>query len=145
MAQEAESAAQALTEAERLGRAVKDDSAWQGRYSLVFSCASAAAVLGLGAFPTKVAALTVTGLWVAFVAGISAWSARRPVSARGFGTRHVTMIVCWALVYVAVLVPGLAVFRGQMAWWVPGAVAVALPGIIVARLDAAPRTRAVAP
>jgi hypothetical protein len=46
------------------------------------------------------------------------------------------MIGSWALVYLAVLLPGVTWFKGNPAWWLPGAVAVAVPSLLMARLTA---------
>jgi hypothetical protein len=55
------------------------------------------------------------------------------------------MIAGWGLLYATVLALGTALFPGEPGWWLPGAVAVSLPGFVSAYLTsrrlARPETR----
>jgi hypothetical protein len=46
------------------------------------------------------------------------------------------IMATWGLLYAAVLMGGMAWFRGEPVWWVPGAVVVSLPAFVGAVLEA---------
>ena len=78
----------------------------------------------------------------AALAPVGSPAARRP-GPRAVGTRRRTAVgaVSWAVVYGAVLVAGLVVWPGSVAYWVPAALVSAVPLLVAAwrpaRRDAA--------
>ncbi|MFF7727751.1 hypothetical protein [Streptomyces sp. NPDC008001] len=132
---EATAAAAALARAQILDSAVRDRSRWFARYQLVFGFMAAAAVLGSSLIDGPGAAITFGVLWAAAVSALGLYGARQPVNRRGLTRRHHTMIALWGLLHAAVITPGTIWFRGDPAWWVSGAVVVALPWLIGAWLD----------
>ncbi len=58
------------------------------------------------------------------------------VSSAGFGRRWVRAVAGWGVLYAAMMVLGLNLFRGDLAFWLPAAVAAALPLALGARAEA---------
>ncbi|MFF3547541.1 hypothetical protein [Streptomyces platensis] len=129
-------AAAALARVQELDSTVRKSSKWYVRYQVLYGCAAAIMVLSIGLLPPPHGVAIGTGFWMATVAGLSVYAVRQRVSRRGFGRRHVGMIMVWALLYFAVLFPGVMWHQGAASWWVPGAAVVALPGLIGGYLEA---------
>lgn len=129
-------AAAALARVQELDSTVRKSSKWYVRYQVLYGCAAAVMVLSIGLLPPPYGVAIGTGFWMATVAGLSFYAVRQRVSRRGFGRRHIGMIMVWALLYLAVLFPGVMWHQGAASWWVPGAVVVALPGLIGGYLEA---------
>ncbi|GGX72248.1 hypothetical protein [Streptomyces hiroshimensis] len=127
---EATAAATALARAQALDSTVRSGSRWFVRYQWLFGCAAAVAVLACGLIDGPAGAIVFAVLWVAAVTTLAVWANRQPVSRHGLGRRHHVMIAAWGLLHAAVITPGTIWFRGDLAWWVPGAVVVALPGLV---------------
>ncbi|MFE0377672.1 hypothetical protein ACFW1M_19270 [Streptomyces inhibens] len=132
----AKDAAAALARAQELSSTVRAGAKWYVRYQVVYGCAAAVVVLAIGLLSRPYGVAIGVGFWGLVVAGLSVYSARQRVARRGFGRWHASMIIAWGLLYAAVLVPGSIWFPGVVAWWVPGAVVVALPGLIGGYLEA---------
>ncbi|MFE7302471.1 hypothetical protein [Streptomyces sp. NPDC057579] len=129
-------AAAALAQAEALGSTVRKSTKWYVRYQVLYGCAAGLFVLLIGLVKAPYGPVIGGVLWVAAISGLSVYAARQRVARRGFGVRHGILIGAWGVLYAAVLVPGDIFFRGAPAWWVPGAVVVALPGLIGGYLEA---------
>ncbi|WP_406478783.1 hypothetical protein [Streptomyces platensis] len=129
-------AAAALARVQELDSTVRRGSKWYVRYQVIYGCAAAVMVLCIGLLPSPHGVAIGIGGWSATVAGLSVYAVRQRVSRRGFGRRHVGLIMVWALLYLAVLFPGVTWHQGAASWWVPGAVVVALPGLIGGYLEA---------
>ncbi|MGG7572131.1 hypothetical protein [Streptomyces sirii] len=132
----AQDAAAALARAQELRSTVKDGTKWYVRYQVIYGCASALLVLAIGLLGRPHGVALGIGFWCAVVVGLSVYAARQRVARLGFGRRHSGMIIAWALLYGAVLVPGMIWFQDAAAWWVSGALVVALPGLIGGYLEA---------
>ncbi|MFF2813493.1 hypothetical protein ACFVT2_41300 [Streptomyces sp. NPDC058000] len=132
----ASDAAAALAQAEALGARVRKSTKWYVRYQVLYGCAAGLLVLLIGLVKAPYGTVIGGVLWAAVVSGLSVYAARQRVARRGFGVRHGILIGTWGLLYAAVLVPGVMFFQGVAAWWVPGAVVVALPGLIGGYLEA---------
>jgi hypothetical protein len=132
----AQDAAAALARAQELRSTVKDGTKWYVRYQVIYGCASAVMVLAIGLLGRPHGVALGIGFWVAVITGLSVYSARQRVSRVGFGRWHAGLIIAWALLYGAVLVPGMIWFQDAAAWWVPGALVVALPGLIGGYVEA---------
>ncbi|MFI0357106.1 hypothetical protein [Actinomadura sp. 9N407] len=130
------SAAAALARAANLRASVEHGSRWLIRYQLVYGAAAFISVLLLGLISGPAGVAVSTGVWVVTIILLSVYAVRQPVAHRGMGLRHGIMIGSWALIYSAVLVPGITWFEGELAWWLPGAVAVAVPALLMAYLTA---------
>ena len=72
--------------------------------------------------------LCTAGLTVSFLAGV-------PLASVGFERRWVRALGIWGAVFAVVLVVGLLVFRGQPAFWLPAALASAVPLVWGARAE----------
>ncbi|WP_043265556.1 hypothetical protein [Streptomyces sp. CT34] len=129
-------AAAALARVEELGSTVRNGGKWYVRYQVIYGLAAGLVVLSIGLVKHPYGVAVGVGFWCATVAGLSVYAARQRVSRLGFGRRHAAMIILWGLLYLAVLLPGTFWFKGAAAWWVPGAVVVALPGLIGGYLEA---------
>ncbi|UZJ30123.1 hypothetical protein [Streptomyces endophytica] len=125
-----EDAAAALARAQELGSTVRASTKWSVRYQVIFGCGSGVMVLALGLLGQPYGVALSSILWCATVGGLSVYAARQRVARRGFGRWHAGLIIAWGLLYNAVQVPGFIWFQGVTAWWVAGAVLVALPGLI---------------
>ena len=129
-------AASALRRHRRIDQTVRARSGWYRRYLLIFGAGSVltALLVGLAPFPGSTVGTVV---WVCLCAGLEEWSRRQPVSRSGKSRRHRWVIATWALAWAAVVVPGSVWFRGNPAWWVPGALVMALPALVAWRREAA--------
>ncbi|MFG2286450.1 hypothetical protein ACGFOU_10365 [Streptomyces sp. NPDC048595] len=132
----AQDAAAALARAQELRSTVKDSAKWYVRYQVIYGCASAVLVLAIGLLGRPYGVALGIGFWCTVLAGLSAYAARQRVARLGFGRWHSGLIIAWALLYGAVLAPGMIWFQDAAAWWVAGALAVALPGLIGGYLEA---------
>jgi len=94
-----------------------------------FALASLAGVLILGLVPmpgSMIGGLTfILGAAIA-LAVVGGTAKARPA---GFLHRYLIAIGVWAAIYVAALVIGMSVFPAEPAFWIPAAIASALPGL----------------
>ena len=94
-----------------------------------FAIASLAGVLILGLVPmpgSMIGGLTfILGAAIA-LAVVGATAKARPAA---FTRRYVLTIGIWAVLYVAALMVGYTLLPGVAAFWVPAAIATALPGL----------------
>jgi hypothetical protein len=126
-------ASAALAQAEALQDEVHRRSRWYVRYLRLYGVAAFLMTLPLGFGKGWV--IASLALWGAVIAVLSVYAVRQPVSRHGFGRRHGLVIGTWAVLYVAVLMPGVIWFEGELAWWLPGAVLVSLPALVGAHLE----------
>ncbi|MER7988210.1 hypothetical protein ABTY53_21885 [Streptomyces noursei] len=129
-------AAAALARAKVLETTVRNGTRWAARYQVLYGCAAGLMVLSIGLLKAPYGVAIGSAFWVAAIAGLSIYAARQRVARQGYAARRGVLIGVWGVLYAAVLVPGLLVFQGVAAWWVAGAVAVALPGLIGGYLEA---------
>ncbi|MFF2654504.1 hypothetical protein [Streptomyces sp. NPDC058045] len=120
--------AAALAQAQQLKTSVDRRSHWVVRYQLAYGTVSFAMVLTLGLLRGPLGVGLSMGLWMSAILVLSVYAARQPVAHRGMAATHGVMIGVWAVLYGIVLGFGVAFFRGELVWWLPGAVLVALPG-----------------
>ncbi|WP_030809254.1 hypothetical protein [Streptomyces sp. NRRL S-337] len=125
-----EDAAAALARAQELSSTVRASTKWSVRYQVIYGCGSGVMVLALGLLGQPYGVVLSSIFWCATVGGLSVYAARQRVARRGFDRWRSGLIIAWGLLYNAVLVPGMIWFQGVTAWWVAGAVLVALPGLI---------------
>jgi uncharacterized membrane protein YjjP (DUF1212 family) len=120
--------AAALAQAQRLKRSVDRRSRWVVRYQLVYGTVSFAMVFALGLLKGPLGVAVSMAIWMPAIGVLSVYAARQPVAHRGMAVTHGVMIGIWAVLYGLVLGVGITFFRGDLAWWLPGAALVALPG-----------------
>ncbi|MEV5711875.1 hypothetical protein [Actinoallomurus sp. NPDC052274] len=118
----------ALAQAEQLKAAVDRRSRWVVGYQLAYGTASLAMVLALGLLGGRLGTVVSLAIWVPVVVALSVYAAQQPVAHRGMAVTHGVMVGAWGVLYGAVLGVGIAFFPGDLAWWLPGAALVALPG-----------------
>ncbi|MGI8336040.1 hypothetical protein ACRYCC_39375 [Actinomadura scrupuli] len=124
----------ALDHAARLRATVDHRSRWLVRYQTVFGAAAFLMVLTLGMLDGPAGVIAGTAVWVAVIVALSVYAIRQPVAHRGTAVAHGAMLTTWGLLYATVLAVGTALFPGEPGWWLPGAVAVSLPGFVSAYL-----------
>ncbi|MFI1204626.1 hypothetical protein ACH4VR_35250 [Streptomyces sp. NPDC020883] len=129
-------AAAALARAAELGATVRRSSKWFVWYQVVFGCATGMQMLAAGLLKAPYGASFGGVILGSALAALGVYAGRRPVVRQGYGRRMATMMGAWGLLYGAVFIPGLICFQGVATWWVPGAVAVSLPGLIGGYLEA---------
>ncbi|WP_438486564.1 hypothetical protein [Streptomyces sp. S186] len=129
-------AAAALARAAELGATVRKSAKWFVWYQVGFGCATGLQMLAAGLLKAPFGASFSGAILGVSMAGLGVYAGRRPVVRQGYGRRMAAMMGFWGLLYGAVFIPGLIFFQGVAAWWVPGAVAVALPGLIGGYLEA---------
>lgn len=125
-----------LADAERVQEAVRRRSRWYVRYLVVFGIATIGAVTAAGFVRGPVSSAVFAVGWTAFVVGVSIWGARFGATRRGFQRTHLTWLAVWLVLYLAVLLGGLAWFPHDPAWFLPGGVVTALPCFVTAYLEA---------
>lgn len=123
-------AAAALAHADALEAEVRRHSQWYARFLVLYGVAALLMVLMIGLNPGPVGAIASMAVWVSALTGLLIYAFKQPVTRAGFARRHVLIIGSWGALYLAVLLPGSAWFEGDLAWWLPGAFVVALPGLI---------------
>lgn len=131
-------AAEMVATADRLRRAVRDESSW--RYVCWLAAMAPTTLLylvGLAVVRTDTDALVISGVFGACVFGLAV--ALLPgvrVNKAGFPRRWVTAMVAWGIAFAVTMVLGLLLFRGELAFWLPAAVITALPLALGARAEA---------
>lgn len=123
-------AAEALRQRQRLDEKVRSRSGWSRRYLLIYAAGAVVTALLVG-LASPMVAVVGTGLWIVLCSGLGIWSQRQPVSQAGWTRRHHLFIGTWAALWAVVVIPGSAWFRGNPAWWVPGALLMAVPALVV--------------
>lgn len=136
-------AREALDRAGAVGHRMRGGGRWLALYCAVFGVGTLSVVLttGLTAHgPLRTAMMAVFGIMVLVLV---VWAATCPVNPRGFVWLHSAMLLGWGALYSVALLVGLNFFPGESAWWVPMAVATALPpwALTVYTLRAAGRQR----
>jgi hypothetical protein len=132
-------AADLVATAERMERAVRDGSTWVYVSWLVgMAVATLMYLTGLGVLGSDDRSTLVFSLaFGVCVAGLSiGLLPRARVSRAGFSRRWALAVVGWGVVYAAAMFIGLFFFRGELAFWLPAAVAAALPLVLGARAEA---------
>ena len=72
--------------------------------------------------------LCTAGLTVSFLSGVRLTSV-------GFDRRWLRALLSWGAVFATVLVIGLFLFRGQVAFWLPASLGCAVPLVVSARAE----------
>ncbi|MEV0401860.1 hypothetical protein [Actinoallomurus sp. NPDC050550] len=129
-------AAEALARAQDLDSAVRGGSRWAVRYQLVYGVAIAITVAVVGLLGHPVGTVVGTVFWLVTLAALIVYALRQPVIRRGFGQRHSLALGASTMLYIVTLFTGTSHFEGDPAWWLPGAVVVALPAFIGAYVAA---------
>lgn len=127
-----------VADVERIGTTVRTADAWRYVAWLVgMAVATAMYLTGLGVSghddTLVVATSGVFALCVA-VLSVGLLPGSRVLSA-GLGRRWTVALLGWAALLAAVMALGLLVWRGELAFWIPGAVLAALPLALGARAE----------
>ncbi|MEU5544939.1 hypothetical protein AB0G85_21475 [Streptomyces sioyaensis] len=133
---DAVAAVAALAREQELRSTVRDGTKWYAWYQVTFGSAAAVMVLSIGLISRPYGVAIGCGIWFTVIIGLSIYAARQRVARLGFQRRHASLIIVWGLLYGGVLSAGLIWFPRVVAWWVPGALLVALPGLIGGYLEA---------
>lgn len=131
-------AADLVATAERLQRAVRDGASWVYVSWLAgLAVANTMYLTGLGvAGHHDPSVLVVSLAFGVCVAGLSlGLLPRARVSSAGFPRRLAAAMVGWAVVFAVLITVGLLFFRGELAFWLPAAVVVALPLVLGVRAE----------
>ncbi|MQA85284.1 MAG: hypothetical protein GEV03_11820 [Streptosporangiales bacterium] len=133
---DAAEAAATLTEAERIHGIVRRRGSWYVYYQVIYGVMIFTATLILGMFPSWWSpAVVAVGCFGLGLAGVF-HSRRQPVAVRD-GSRNLNVATAVSLpVYLAVCFVGLLVFEQNLAWWLPGAAAAAMPPFVYAYREA---------
>lgn len=120
-------ARETLERAGSMEQRVRRGGRWFAGYCALYGTGSLAVVLSVGLAPHGPLRTGVMVVFGVMVLVLVVWAATRPVKPRGFVWLHTGMIVGWAVLYTIALNVGLRAFPGDPAWWVPMAVATAVP------------------
>ncbi|KAB2350964.1 hypothetical protein [Actinomadura rudentiformis] len=126
-------AAAALARADELRASVRERGRWLVRFQLAYGAMSLVAVLMLGLVDWPAGIVISVAFWAVTLPPLIFYAVRQPVAHRGMARSHLVMMAAWTVLYLAVLMPGTQM-QGEPGWWVPGAVAVSLPGFVAAYL-----------
>lgn len=128
-----ERAAADLAHAEQAAGRIRLESGWMARYLAVFAAGFGTLTLILGLVEPFWLRMTISGvLWVALVTGMVVWASRRRAAPSGGMRRTVWGWIGTGVSYAVALFVGTPAQLGNVAYWVPAAVVVALPLAVVA-------------
>lgn len=120
-------AAADLARAEGAAGRIRTESRWMARYMAVFAVGFAVLTLILGLVEPLWLRLTLSGmLWVPLVVGMVWWALRRRSVMQHVGRRFVAGWAGTGGLYAIVVAVGTPGQLGNAAYWVPGAVLVAV-------------------
>ena len=120
----------ALAEAHRVRQSVNRGSRWYVRYLLLFAVLLGGADITVGLAPGRVTMITAMAVTIAAMVALVVYGIRQPVTFRGFGRVHGAVFAAFGVLHAAALIPGMFLFQGQPAWWVPAGLAVAAPFVV---------------
>lgn len=134
-------AAQSLGRADALTSRANRSTRWYAFYLVVFGVMSFVIAVAFSYVHSAAGALTLSGLWVAFVLVLTWWQTRQQTVMLGTNRLHLWVMGLWACAWLLTLFGGLYAFPDHRAWWVGGGVLMALPPLVGAYL-AIRRTKA---
>jgi len=118
----------ALDSATTTSGRVRARARWMSTYLAAYAGGFLVLVLVLGLVDDVPLRVWIAGVgWVALMVAMALWSRRRPATLPGTGWRTAPYWIATAVVYVAVNIVGAHGRQGQVWYWVPAAVLVALP------------------
>ncbi|GAA3228738.1 hypothetical protein GCM10010488_33550 [Oerskovia jenensis] len=86
-------------------------------------------LVGLGGVPGIVVGSLIGPL---FAGTVAIWAARQGIRARSLNGRYLLAVLLWAVLYGAALTLGLPGQAGNLGYWLPAALATALPMLVAA-------------
>jgi len=126
----------ALDSAAAAEAGVRARARWMPVYMITFGVGFGAAALVLGLIESFAWRMSLfAGLWIVFVLAMVRWAASRPASARVVTRRIAVSWVGTGVLYGVALFVGTGRFQGELAFWVPAAVVIALPLVIGGLLE----------
>lgn len=120
----------ALEQAKAMDAKVRPGGSWYMAFGTVFGVGSAVVVLVVGLFPGSTLMTVVMVLFFVMLAALLAWALTRPVSPRRFGWIHGLTMAAWSAIYLTAILAGQLYFHEEPRWWIPAALACALPPLI---------------
>lgn len=109
---------------------------WVVRYLLVFAAAAAVLIPPVAFVTYWPVAVVVCVLWSTVLVGLLVWSARRRATPLGAYHRMGSAFMLFGVLYGITCLLGFTVFVGELAWWIPGGLASAVPLLIAAIREA---------
>ena len=125
----------ALAQARRLEHDIRHRARWYVQFLIIFGTGVLIVTPLWGLVSSGLGSGALNAAWIAFVIGTTIYVRRQPVAGRGMGQRYLLVMLAWAIVYAAVLVPGFLIFSHNPAWWVPGGLAASAPFFAAAYLE----------
>ena len=104
---------------------------WIRTYLLAWGLGGIGMVLAIG-MGGQVGFFVGMAAWAALVTTGVTWASRQGVMAQGSRKRLAVAAASWAVVYGAALFVGLPGQAGNLAYWLPAALATALPMVVAA-------------
>lgn len=115
---------------------VRAHARWMPVYMITFGVGFGAAAIVLGmveSFPWRMGLFA--GLWIVFVVAMVRWAASRPASARTVTRRIAISWIGSGVLYGVALFVGTGTYQGDLTFWAPAAVVIALPLVIGGLLE----------
>jgi hypothetical protein len=122
-----ELASASLTRAKEAAQRVRSHARWMTTYLGVFSIGFAAVTLAVGLVQPRPVRILVFVAWGILVLATVAWARRRPAAIRGASGRATRYWVVTISLYAVAIAAGTPHLTGHVWYWVPAAIAVALP------------------
>ncbi|MFC4563986.1 hypothetical protein ACFO4E_19160 [Nocardiopsis mangrovi] len=129
-------AQQALATAEAAGGTAARGGRWYAGFSVAYAAISVGLTLTVGLAPSLWVIGGATAVSLAAIGALTVYALRRPVAPRRYAALHLCSMVAWGAIYMVVLMGGTGGFKGDLAWWVPGALLTAVPPLVAAAVSA---------
>ena len=126
-----EAARAALDSAAAAHEGVRSRSRWMPTYMAAFGLGFGGIALVLGMVESFAWRMGLfASIWIVFVTAMVRWAATRRASARNAGRRLVLPWLGTSVLYAAALLVGTDRFQGEIAYWGPAAIIIALPLVL---------------
>ncbi|MDQ2623576.1 MAG: hypothetical protein M3Y20_00305 [Actinomycetota bacterium] len=121
----------ALDSAASAEASVRAHARWMPVYMIAFGLGFGGIAILLGMVDSFAWRMGLfAAIWLVFVVTMVRWASTRPASARRVGRRLVLPWVGTSVLYGVALFVGTGRFQGELAFWLPAAVVIALPLVI---------------
>ena len=127
-----DAARDALDSAAAAHAGVREKASWMSTYLIAFGLGVGGAAILLGmveSFWWRIGLFLV--IWLAFVAAMVRWAATRPAALRTSMRRTAPGWIGTGALYAIALFLGTGRFQGELRFWLPAAVVIALPLVVV--------------
>lgn len=123
-------AREALSAAADAAGAVHRRARWTGTYQLAFGLGFAVITLVIGLMERPLNLVVFVVAWAVFVVGMVLWSRRSPVGPRRGRPPVTPSWIATIVLYTAAIAVGSTWFERELGFWVPAAIAVAVPLVL---------------